>query len=134
MYALPMGLFDRFRPRRSETDPAPAAGPFRLSNEAEDRASLTLDLGGLPTDEVVEAAGEEPNGAFWEGVAHYVAPTIFRHLDFDSEGSMFAVEGERPDLDHLRSLLLPYVVDESAMRDLLERAHAAGITLEGYGT
>lgn len=129
-----MGLFDRFRAK----SPAGAGagrdeGYFRIADEFEDRASLTLDLGVLPTDAVVEDAGEEPNGAFWEGVVHFVAPTLASRLEMDSEGSMFAVEGDQADLEELRGLLVPLVHEPPAMTALLRRAEADGVTLEGYG-
>lgn len=94
---------------------------------------MTLDLGDLPTDAVVEDAGEEPNGAFWEGVTNYLAPTLASRLEMDSEGSMFAVEGGRADLEELRELLVPLVNDPPAMAGLLRLAQADGVTLEGYG-
>lgn len=129
-----MGLFDRFRSKsRDDADSSPGEGHFRLADESEGRASLTLDLGDLPTDAVVEDAGEEPNGAFWEGVTNYVAPSVASRLEMDSEGSMFAVEGERADLEELRELLGPLVHDPPAMTALLRRAQADGVMLEGYG-
>jgi hypothetical protein len=129
-----MGLFDRFRSK--PPDPAgPGAGPggFRLADESGAKASLTLDLGDLPTERAVQDAGEEPNGAFWEGVACYVAPALASRLEMDSEGSMFAVYGRRTDLEHLRELLLPLVQQPEAMTGLLQRAHEDGVVLEGYG-
>lgn len=94
---------------------------------------MSLDLGDLPTDSVVEDAGEEPNGAFWEGVTNYVAPTLASRLEMDSEGSMFAVEGDRADLEELRELLVPLVHELPAMTGLLRRTQADGVRLEGYG-
>lgn len=129
-----MGLFDRFRTKPpAHTESSPGVGYLRIADEFEDRASLTLDLGDLPTDAVVEDAGEEPNGAFWEGVTNYVAPTLASRLEMDSEGSMFAVEGDRADLEELRELLVPLVHEPPAMTALLRRAEADGVTLEGYG-
>lgn len=130
----PMGLFDRFR-SKSPDDAMSSAGEgvFRFVDESGGRASLTPDLGDLPTDVVVEDAGEEPNGAFWEGITHYIAPSLASRLDMDSEGSMFAVEGDRADLEELRELLVPLVRELPAMTNLLRRAQADGVTLEGYG-
>lgn len=129
-----MGLFDRFRSTSpADVDSSPGEGVFRIADESEARASLTLDPGDLPTDAIVEDAGEEPNGALWEGVTNYVAPTLASRLDMDSEGSMFAVEGERADLEELRVLLVPLVHELPAMTALLRRARAGGVTLEGYG-
>lgn len=128
-------LFDRFRsksPVDAESSPG-GEGVFRIADESGGRASLTFDLGGLPTDAVVQDAGEEPNGAFWEGVTTYVAPTLASRLEMDSEGSMFAVEGARADLEELRELLVPLVHELPAMTGLLRRAQADGVTLEGYG-
>jgi hypothetical protein len=129
-----MGMFDRFR-SKSHDDASPGAhhGSFRLVNESEGQASLTLDLGGLPTDAAVQGAGEEPNGAFWEGVTSYVAPAVASRLEMDSEGSMFAVYGDRADLQELREMLQPLVHQPAAMAGLLQRAQAEGVLLEGYG-
>lgn len=87
---------------------------------------MTLDLGHLPTDLAVEDAGKEPNGAFWEGVTAYLAPDLASRLEMDSEGSMFAVEGDRADLEQLRGLLTPLVHDAEAMRHLLHRSQVDG--------
>lgn len=134
MHTLNMGLFDRFR-SKSHDDAAFSAyhGYFRVHDGSGEQASLTLDLGDLPTDAVVQGAGEEPNGAFWEGVACYVAPTLASRLDMDSEGSMFAVYGDRADLEELRELLQPLVHQPAAMTGLLQRTRADGVMLEGYG-
>lgn len=105
-----MGLFDRFRSKPGAVpDDNTGVGRFRLVPESAQQASLYLDLGDLPTDAVVEGAGEEPNGAFWEGVAWYVAPALASRLDLDSEGTMFGVHGDRPDLEELCALLAPLV-------------------------
>lgn len=129
-----MGLFDRFR-AKSPDDPQTSADEvgFRLTCAAKGRASLALELGDLPTDVVVEDAGEEPNGAFWEGVTAYLAPDLASRLEMDSEGSMFAVEGDRADLEQLRELLTPLAHEPEAMKQLLHRAQVDGVTLEGYG-
>ena len=126
-----MGLFDRFRSKSTATA-ADGVPTFRLADQSGGRAWLTLDLGDLPTDFVVQDAGEEPNGAFWEGVASYVAPALTSRLDLDSEGTMFAVEGARTDLEQLRELLIPLVQGPPAMTTLMRRVQAEGLTLEGY--
>lgn len=128
-----MGLFDRFR-SKSPGDPQTSDDEvgFRLTDEGKVRASLTLYLGDLPTDAVVEDAGEEPNGAFWEGITAYLAPDLASRLAMDSEGSMFAVDGDRADLEQLRELLTPLVHEPAAMQHLLHRAQVDGVTLEGY--
>nr|WP_182353893.1 Imm51 family immunity protein [Flaviflexus huanghaiensis] len=128
-----MSFLDRFRSGSHSHDHVDPDPSIRLSYEAEDRASLTLDLDDVPTRLVVERAGEEPNGAFWEGVVHYAAPHIFRHLNFESEGRAFVVEGERADLREIRDILRPFVTDEAEMTALLERAHANNIVLGRYG-
>lgn len=134
VHTLRMGLFDRFRSRSHDHAGLGAHhGGLRLAHESDGRASLTLDLGGLSTDAAVQDAGEEPNGAFWEGVASYVAPALASRLDMDSEGSMFAVYGRRTDLEKLRELLQPLVNQPEAMTGLLQRARADGVVLEGYG-
>jgi hypothetical protein len=129
-----MGLFDRFRSKHhGDAGLGAELGRFRLAEESDGKASLTLDLGDLPTDAVVQAAGDEPNGAFWEGVASYVAPALAARLNMDSEGSMFAVYGDRTDLEQLCELLQPLVDRPAAMTGLLQRAQADGVLLEGYG-
>ncbi|XVX18824.1 hypothetical protein ACQP1U_10780 [Actinomycetota bacterium] len=133
-----MGIFDRFRgasrDRRGVGDRRDAGsgnGPLRIG-ESRGTAWLTLELGDLPSDSAVIEAGEEPNGAFWEGVAGYLAPDIVSRLELDSEGSMFSVAGGRADIDALVTLLEPLVQDGPTMAALVQRAHAAGMTLEGH--
>lgn len=128
-----MGLLDRFR-SKSPDDPQTSGDEvgFRLTDEGKGRASLTLYLGDLPTDGVVAEAGEEPNGAFWEGVTAYLDPDLASHVEMDSEGSMFAVGGDRADLEQLRQLLTPLAHEPKAMRHLLHRAQVDGVTLEGF--
>lgn len=134
VHTLRMGLFDRFRSKpREDAGLGTHRGQFRLADESDGKASLTLDLGDLPTDAVVQAAGDEPNGAFWEGVASYVAPALAARLEMDSEGTMFAVYGDRANLEQLRALLQPLVDQPAAMTGLLQRAQADGVLLEGYG-
>ena len=134
VHTLRMGLFDRFGSKPHEGAGLGAdRGNFRFADESDGKASLTLDLGDLPTDAVVQGAGDEPNGAFWEGVASYVAPALAARLDMDSEGSMFAVCGDRTDLEQLRERLQPLVDQPAAMTGLLQRAQADGVLLEGYG-
>lgn len=134
VHTLRMGLFDRFRSKpREDAGLGTDRGQFRLADESDGKASLTLDLGDLPTDAVVQAAGDEPNGAFWEGVASYVAPALAARLEMDSEGTMFAVYGDRANLEQLRALLQPLVDQPAAMTGLLQRAQADGVLLEGYG-
>ena len=134
VHTLRMGRFDRFRSKpREDAGLGTDRGHFHLAEESEGKASLTLDLGDLPTDAVVQAAGDEPNGAFWEGVASYVAPALAARLEMDSEGSMFAVYGNRTNLEQLRELLQPLVDQPAAMTGLLQRAQADGVLLEGYG-
>lgn len=133
-HTLRMGLFDRFCSKPQDDAGLNAErGHFRLADESDGKASLTLDLEDLPTDAVVQAAEEEPNGAFREGVASYVAPAMAARLDMDSEGSMFAVYGDRTDLEQLRELLQPLVHQPAAMTGLSQRAQADGVLLEGYG-
>lgn len=127
-----MGLFDRLPWSSRDRDAAAHDDCFRLDVDDDGEAALLLSLGDLPTDSVAQGAGEEPNGAFWEGVAFFLAPALTSRLELDSEGSMFAVYGERADLEALREVLEPLVHEPAQMTNLLARARAEGVVLEGY--
>lgn len=58
VHTLRMGLFDRFRSKSADDAEASTGhGLFRLVDELGGQASLTLDLGDLATDAVVQGAG-----------------------------------------------------------------------------
>lgn len=88
--------------------------------------SLTFYCGELPADGAVAAAGHEPNGYFWEGVATLVAPDLAIRLELDSEAGMFCANGERADLERLQVLLEPLLESPDAIRTVIERADAEG--------
>ena len=62
--------------------------------EIEGSHSLSFACGGLPVDDVVAAAGHEPNGYFWEGVAQLVAPDLMAQLDPRDRYAVFEVKGK----------------------------------------
>jgi len=56
--------------------------------------SLTFACGNLPADVAVFAAGHEPNGYFWEGVAEYLAGGLLAQLELDPEADLFCARGD----------------------------------------
>ena len=56
-------------------------------------SSLTFACGDLPADAAVIAAGHEPNGYFWEGVAQYIAAGLLSQVELDCEAGMFCARG-----------------------------------------
>jgi hypothetical protein len=98
--------------------------------EVEGSHSLSFSCGDLPVDDAVIAAGHEPNGYFWEGVARYVAPDLMAELELDSEGSMFCAYGGRGVLERLRRLLKPYLEDPAKITKLIGDAEAAGVEFD----
>ena len=94
--------------------------------EVEGSHSLSFDCGDLPVDDVVVAAGHEPNGYFWEGVAQLVAPDLVTQLELDSEGGMFCAYGPRGVLEGLRRLLKPYLEDGPRIARLIATAESSG--------
>lgn len=95
----------------------------------DDGSSLFFDCD-TPVDGAVLAAGEEPNGYFWEGVLSFVAPELARNLVLDSEGGMFCAYGSVDDLDESQRVLKPYMTDTGKVLDLMRRAEAAGVIFE----
>lgn len=92
--------------------------------------TLTFDCGDLPADEAIAAAGHEPNGYFWEGVAAFLAPELVDDLDFDSEAGSFAVTGERSVLVELQGVLEPVMSDGDEATSVIERAEAEGFDFD----
>ena len=93
--------------------------------------TLSFSCGDTPVDHVVVAAGDEPNGHFWESVAAYVAPRQVARLELDSEGSLFSVSGKRRHLRRLRAELEPLLSDEERLRTVLAAARDQGHAIEG---
>jgi hypothetical protein len=92
--------------------------------------SLTFYCGELPADAAVVAAGHEPNGYFWEGVATFLASDIVAGLELDSEAGMFCAVGPRTDLERLRGVIEPVLGDGTAMVGVIQEAHAEGVDFD----
>jgi hypothetical protein len=92
--------------------------------------SLTLDCGGLPADPAISAAGHEPNGYFWEGVAEFLADDLVSRVDLDPEAGMFCARGDRAVLEQLREQMEPYVADPERIAGLIREAEAAGFVFD----
>lgn len=88
--------------------------------------SLTFAVGDLVVDPAIEAAGHEPNGYFWEGVARLLAPDLVARLELDSEGDTFCVVGSSADLEALRRVLEPTLTDGPGMTELIRTAESDG--------
>jgi hypothetical protein len=97
--------------------------------------SLLLAAGETDVDDVIETAGHEPNGYFWEGIAELLiateAPALQGRFEFDSEGGMFAATGsDRPALDELAALLAAVAVDAERVRRLIAFAQETGFEFD----
>ena len=92
--------------------------------------SLTFYCEDLPTDEAAEAAGRNPNGYFWEGVATFAFPDLVKRVELDSEAGMFSAVGTIEDLQHLQEGLEPLLNDPEKLTRRLAQAHAAGFEFE----
>ena len=92
--------------------------------------SLLLDSGTVPADETVVDSGHEPNGYFWEGVAHYLAPDLMAKLVTDSEAGMFVATGTRADVQALQQVLEPVFADRPGMGTLIAQAEARGVDFD----
>jgi hypothetical protein len=105
------------------------ADAFRLHDDKE-QSSLTFSCGDLPADGAIEAAGHEPNGYFWEGVATYTFGNGAAGLEFDSESGMFAAYGKREDMERLRDQLRPLVNDGTRIAALIAQAEGEGFRFD----
>lgn len=92
--------------------------------------SLTFYCGELPADEAVTGAGHEPNGYFWEGMLQYLAPTLVEQVELDSEGGMFAAEGDRGVLEQIRVLIEPYLDDGERVAEVIREAEGSGFQFD----
>ncbi|KRB75126.1 hypothetical protein ASE01_17355 [Nocardioides sp. Root190] len=99
-------------------------------HEIDGAFSLTFYCGDLPADEAIVETGHEPNGYFWEGMVQYLAPEIAEQLELDSEGGMFAANGERPALDALQSLIEPYLGDGEKVATVIREAEDSGFAFD----
>lgn len=91
--------------------------------------SLTFGCGDLPADAAVRAAGHEPSGYFWEGIATFIAPDIVAALELDSDTQTFRALGLRVDLEELRTKLELVISRPEAIRTALSRAGSEGFEL-----
>jgi hypothetical protein len=98
----------------------------------EDKGSFSLSFpcGELPVDDAVVAAGHEPNGYFWEGVAQFLAPDLADVVEFDSEGSLFCVRGDRGPLARLQQVLEPCLSHPDRVTQVISDATAAGFEFD----
>jgi hypothetical protein len=99
-------------------------------DEIDGEYSLTFYCGDLPADPAISAAGHEPNGYFWEGVAALLGGDLVESLELDSEGSMFCALGEADDLVALQAILEPALSSPDAVLAVIERAEAEGFEFD----
>lgn len=99
-------------------------------HEFDGNHSLTFGCGDLPADAAVVAAGHEPNGYFWEGIAALVAAGVVERVELDSEGGAFHAYGSPADLAVLQDHLEPLLVDGTAVQELIARAEASGFAFD----
>ena len=92
--------------------------------------SLSFYCGELPADKAVSAAGHEPNGYFWDGVATLLAAEVVARLELDSEAGMFSAFGDPDDLSRLQTRLEPVLSSPDAVRAVIERAEADGFVFD----
>jgi len=92
--------------------------------------SLTFYCEDLPTDNAAVAAGRNPNGYFWEGVATFAFPALVKRLELDSEAGMFSAVGTNRDLKRLQKGIEPLLNDPGKLTELLTQAEAAGFEFE----
>jgi hypothetical protein len=93
-------------------------------------SSLTFECGGLPADAAVIAAGHEPNGYFWEGVAEYLTAGQALPVELDCEAGMFCARGDRGPLGQLREELEGYLDDPDRTAQLIREAEASGFEFD----
>lgn len=96
--------------------------------------SLTCALD-TQVDELVIAAGHEPNGYFWEGIAESLIRTeapVFEGLyDFDSEGGLFCVVSEhREVLEGIELLMSRTMSEPGRFAEVFLRANEMGIEFD----
>lgn len=105
-----------------------------LTHEFDGAFSITLNCD-TPADEVVQSAGHEPNGYFWEGVAQVLLATEAQNyaprIGFDSEGSMFCATSDEVDaLNTLTRLMTPVVNDPDRVLEVLRTAAQMGFEFD----
>lgn len=98
--------------------------------EIDGEYSLVFYCGELPVDGAIQAAGHEPNGYFWEGVAEVLAPHLVERLELDSEAGMFSAVGSLEDVAALQILLEPFLADPNKITRLVADAEARGFEFD----
>lgn len=93
-------------------------------------SSLIYGCDGVPADAAVLAAGHDPGGYFWEGVARYVAGGLVSQVVLDCEASMFCAVGDRALLVQLGEKLEVYLDDPEAIAGLIAEAAAKGFEFD----
>ena len=93
-------------------------------------SSLTFACGDLPADAAVIAAGHEPNGYFWEGVAQYIAAGLLSQVELDCEAGMFCARGDRAVLGQLREEPAGYLDSPEKIARLIREAEASGFQFD----
>ena len=90
--------------------------------------SLFFSAHDTGVEEAVLATGHEPDGHFWEAVAHHLIRARRLRLDVDlhCEEDMFSAHGEPGHLAILRDQLLPYLDDPVAVTTLIAQAERVG--------
>jgi hypothetical protein len=108
---------------------------MKLVETTPGKFSLLLNAGTTQVDALVEQLGHEPNGYFWEGVAHYLvsteAPALEGRFAYDPEAGMFCAYGEdRTALQELATLMNGVTADDDRMRKLITSAKADGFEFD----
>jgi hypothetical protein len=109
-----------------------AVEPLKIVESGADLYSLIMSTGETMADPAVVAAGHEPNGYFWQGVAEMLMqPGETTSYDFDCEAGMFCAYGSN--LGALQSLgvrMAAVANDPDGMTALIGRAEAQGFEFD----
>lgn len=92
--------------------------------------SLTFYCEDLPADAAALAAGRNPNGYFWEGVASFAFAHLLRGLELDSEAGMFSAIGTKEDLLRLQAAIEPLLASPARLTEVLTRAAERGFEFD----
>lgn len=98
-------------------------------NDLDDSYSLTLPIETVHEKifEIVETAGFEPNGYFWERFVHYISPKLAEQVNFDSEAGMFCAYGtDRDALLALQTQIEAVVQDPALVAETITRGESEG--------
>lgn len=107
---------------------------FTIHENGDDGLSLTCALE-TGVDELVIAAGHEPNGHFWEGIAESLirteAPVFSGLYEFDSEAGLFCVLSEhREVLEGIELLMTRTMNEPERFAEVFLRANEMGIRFD----